>query len=375
MVTERTSMIDDLRNKADASEARDLAAAGGQHVDEPVDNHVDDPVDTTDHAVDTSTDNHPAHTDNIEQQADLTGNIEGATTQTPPEYHPNYNFKVHDQEREVDEWIRPLIKDAETEKQVRDLYERAYGLEHVKQDRQTLRDDNTRMRAELDEFGKVKNDLRQLGHFLQNGDMQSFFEAHEIPDERIFQYAMQKLQMRENPELQTQYDQNRLVQNQQYNLQRENENLRQQQQQIAYDRKQEELRYVMSDPTVRQAEQEYNARMGQDAFRNEVIARGSMHYRTTQQDLSARDAVDQVLKVMGYQPAGQAGGAQTFQQPVNTGMVPPNTVQQQAQVPMQGQQPGQPPVIPNIKGRSSTPVRKQPRSIQELRNLSNQMNG
>lgn len=49
-----------------------------------------------------------------------------------PAFSPNFKLKVMEQEREIPELLRPLIKDAESEKAVRELVEKAYGLEYVK---------------------------------------------------------------------------------------------------------------------------------------------------------------------------------------------------------------------------------------------------
>jgi hypothetical protein len=58
--------------------------------------------------------------------------VEGGGDSIPPVYTPNTKFKVMDKEHEFDAWLAPHIKDAETEKKAKELYEKAYGLDYVK---------------------------------------------------------------------------------------------------------------------------------------------------------------------------------------------------------------------------------------------------
>ncbi len=348
-------LIDQLKKKAEESEESDLRL-DAQEV-----------LGTTEEATTEEATTEEATTEEATtEHEDFQLQQEPSTTSE--EYVPNKTFKVHDESLEFDEFVVPLLTSKEAEAKVRDLYERAHGLDIVKKDRQTLRDENQNLMSVRENYAAVEKDLKQLGSYLKQGDIQSFLEAHNINDDTIYQYAMQKLRMQEDPELQQQYDQGRQNVQQQYDQQSELEYLRGQQQQHTYAAKEQELNFSLTDPMVQQAEREYNTRLGEGAFRNEVINRGKMHYTNTQQDISANDAVRQVMSVMGY-TQGQA--ANTTQQTYNA--APQYAAPQQA--PMQGQQRGKPEVIPNIRGRSTTPVKRIPKSIQELRDLSNQMNG
>jgi len=348
-------LIEQLKSKAAESEAND----NGETLNTAPDNQ--EPLEPIEPAADPE----PAPEGNAEPDFEL----QQEPVANEDVYAPNRSFKVHDESMEFDEFFSPLLVNKDAEKKLRDLHERAYGLDHVKQDRQVLRDDNQKLHTEMGNYNTVKKDLQQLGTYLKNGDMQSFLEAHEISDDQIYGYAMQKLRMQEDPSLQGQYDQNRANQLNQDSQAAEIARLQGQVREDGYQRRENELNFSMSDPIVQQAENEYNSRMGNGAFRSEVISRGQMHYRNTNSDLSAQDAVKQVMSVMGYQQQGQAApqAQQTY------GQTPQYVAPQQA--PMQGQQRGKPEVIPNIRGRSSTPVKRIPKSIQELRDLSNQMNG
>ena len=57
------------------------------------------------------------------QSTGATTGVQADSTETA--YNPNYKFSVMDKEHEIDEWLRPVIKDAEMEKKVKDLYTKA----------------------------------------------------------------------------------------------------------------------------------------------------------------------------------------------------------------------------------------------------------
>src|SRR5574338_786965 len=53
----------------------------------------------------------------------------------PPAFTPNYKYRAALQEKEIEEFWRPLIKDAESEKRVKDALTRLDGFDLVKSSR------------------------------------------------------------------------------------------------------------------------------------------------------------------------------------------------------------------------------------------------
>src|SRR5688572_23823320 len=60
-----------------------------------------------------------------------TGDLAAQTQQ----YTPNFKFKVLDKEHEIEERFRKLIKDADSEKMIRELHEKSFGIEAIKSQR------------------------------------------------------------------------------------------------------------------------------------------------------------------------------------------------------------------------------------------------
>lgn len=80
---------------------------------------------------------------------------ETKAVETENQYQPDFKFKVHDQEYEFDEFVRPTIKDKEVESKLRDLYTKAYGLETAQKSR-----DNWKTKyEETEKTAKVYQDI------------------------------------------------------------------------------------------------------------------------------------------------------------------------------------------------------------------------
>lgn len=292
----------------------------------------------------------------------------GTGTETAqPDWAPTYKFKVHEEEKEFDDFLKPLVKSKEDEEKIRDILERAYGLDHVKADRATLREHNRALASEVQEFGNVKKELQALGGYLKNRDFESFKEAFNIPDELIMQYALQKVKLANaSPEEQAAYQAQRAEAQRLRALEDQNRAWQESYQNYVVSTKETELNFVLSQPDVVNVMQEFDSRLGQPgAFRNEIVRRGQMHFNATGQDLSAKQVVDTFISMLGVVP-GQASSPQTVQ--------PGQVVQNRStgQKVVTGAQAAKP-VVPHIPGSGASPVRKVPKSISELRKLGQTM--
>lgn len=294
-------------------------------------------------------------------------------TTAPPEFVPNPTFRVMETEKNFDEFLLPAIKDADSEKRVRELYEKAHGLDFVKQDRQVLREENTKLKEKATKYDEVETELKRLGHFINNGDLASYFEASGLSEKQVIDYLVKKEELSKNPQLMQQYNQNRQQiatqfdqLTQQQRLQAELDQQKAYNQQMLQNQRASELDNVLSDPNVSSIQQQFDARMGPGAFKNEVIQRGLYTWQTQQKDLSPKEAIEQVARLAGFnlgQVTIPSPGA-TFQ----------NNSGQQATPGMSQGQRQTPNVIPNIGSGNATPVKPLPTSIKDLRQRYNEMN-
>lgn len=219
------------------------------------------------------------------------------TTAAPPAYTPNWKYVAGKEEREIPEMYRPLIKDELTEKQVKDLFQRADGLEWTKQDRANVQEKYNSLKQEHE--GLTKS-LRTLSDFVNNGDYDSFFQSLGISNEQILRYALEKAQYSDlSPEQKRAYDEAQEAKRTAYWSQQQATQYQQQLQQIQLQQKTLELNQALSMPEVAQIAQAYDQRKGPGAFRNKVIQMGQSHWALTQQDIAAEAVVKQLVDELG----------------------------------------------------------------------------
>lgn len=264
-------------------------------------------------------------------------------TPTPPAYQPNYKFKVLDKEHEFDDFIKGAIKDAETEKKARELHERAFGLDSVKQDRQTLKSELSQTKEKMATTDRA---LETLGEYVKTGDYDSFFEALRIPKQDILKYAVALVQREQDPAKAQAHEMQRRADLASRGYERQSAELLQSQQAFAVQQRTFELQNVTSRPEVQAVAQAYNAGMGNPgAFQEYVIAIGAS-YAARGQDLPAEQAVAEAIKhLRAVNPQLGTSGTPTG----------PAVVQPHAK-----------PVIPSIQGRGTSPVRSTYKSIEDL---------
>lgn len=284
---------------------------------------------------------------------DGTAGIKDASVAVPA-WQPNYKFTVKDKELEFDEWVRPVIKDKDTEEKLRDLYSKAHGLEEVKADRQTLKEKY----AQIEErSSKIDQSLKVLGDYVKAGDYRSFFEALRIPKEQVIQYAVNELKYLELPqEERNRIEQERAMKAQLAQYEEQTMTLQEQHDRLVAQQVGMELSSEMARPEVAQIISSFDTRVGKPgAFHEEVLKRGAYYEAVHKTSPPAKQLVDEVVRLAGLQMAQDGNPAITQQQVAPTGT--PATA-------------GKKPVIPNFNGSgSASPTRKVVSSIADLKKI------
>lgn len=283
-----------------------------------------------------------------------------ATAQTPAVvFNPTLKYKVRDQEHTMDDWVKGLIKDAETEKKFQDLYTKGHGLEIAKQERDQYK---TKLTGIEQSLGILNNIVQQYYKSPStNGATaaQQFIEALQLPKEMFLQYALQELKYQQmSPEQRYEVDMQRQHASRLQQLEAQNQQLESQYQQTAQLQRTQELNYALNEPSVAQVAQAYDARVGRPgAFKQLVVERGIYHGTVNKVDITPQQAIQEALQILGGSTpqgtapsqAGQTVGTQT----------PVQQLQQQQQKP----------VIPNIQGQATvSPAKKAVKSIDDIRN-------
>lgn len=281
------------------------------------------------------------------------------------QYTPNLEYKVGDEQRTFDERISSLITDKDSEEYFRDLVERAHGLDIVKESRQKFRDENAALQERAAQFDTVQKDLQNVGKYLQNKDFGNVFDSLQINKEDVYEWVLKQAEIQrmaeENPQGYDQYMRQQSIQEQNYQLQQQNEHLMQQTQSFQATQLQSEMQNEFSRPEVSSAAEQFDARMGrQGAFREEIINRGRMHFSKTGVDRRPSEIINEVVEMLGFGHSNAPQSQQTdpVPQPTSVQPKPRRTIE----------------TMPNVSGRGTSPVKKVPGSIADLRRLGNELN-
>lgn len=286
-----------------------------------------------------------------------------------PEYTPNFKFKVFDQEKEVDEWLRPIVKNKEMEDKVRDLLTKAHGLPKIKSERDGLRTEYDNFKKSIaNEYAPIVQNYRDLSKMSaearQSGDWGQFFHAAQIPAQAVIRWAANTVaHLEKNPNYLDQAQNSWKTNSNLTNLQSENETLKQQTERLHMERQQMELDYHLRTPEIQDYAQSFDTRMATpNAFRNEVIRRGALIEMTENRVATPQEIVSDMMRIYGGVP-----------------QAPSQTRPMQGQVQSEGTttavtgSEGKP-VLPNIKGRSGSPAKTIVKSTDDLRKIYAQRN-
>lgn len=278
-------------------------------------------------------------------------------------------FKVMDSEVEVPEWIAKQVTSEEQAKYVKDLMEKAHGLEPIKAKRDFFKAELQTTQASMQELSgqlKSQNDMFDFyDKLIQSNDMASFQKYTGISDNMVLERAAEILRYQElTPHEKSQYDRNIESKQRLHDLEFQQATTLRQQESQAVNQRYTELNNFLGQESYIGAVKSFDARLGEGAFMKEVIDRAALHEQKTNKSLSIEEAVSHTLKILGI-PQGQSG----------------NTTQQNSEPAKATQtQPASPqttvvrkedkPVIPNLQGGNKSVAKPAVKSLSELKKLA-----
>jgi hypothetical protein len=303
----------------------------------------------------------------IKARGDKEGTSVSADGTPVPEFKPNYKLKVLDKEHEIPKEFQSLIKDSASEKQVREIFEKAYGLDSVKPKYQDLKTKYAETAQKYEGVTHALSDLRntynsavQEGNFLK---LDKFFEKLEIPEEVILKYALAKVELNEMAPEQKALMEGKLKverQNEEFsqNLSRTQELMAEQ----AVQMKMFQFESSLARPDVRSFSENFDRSFAKPgAFKEEVRKAGELAWYTEKVDLTPDQAIERVMGRYGNlvkpvaTPATEGTAELPIGEPQKKVVVKPHTQ-----------------TIPNISGKGTSPLKTKPKSIQDLKELAKQ---
>lgn len=274
---------------------------------------------------------------------------EGEEQEATGPYKPNTKYKVLDQEHEFDPKLKKLLT-KETEPIIRELYEKAHGIESIKASR-------TQAISERDEiqgnYNNLVGEVARVLNYRKAGDLQSFFESVQLTDDEIANYILEKARIAQlPPEQRAVYNEREQFRRRMNSLEQNFQNYQTQTSNTEVTQRLQSLDSVLGDVEMKRTVDAFDARNGKGAFKTAVLNYGAQHFASTQKDLSVDEAVKGFMKTFGVQVVkGQPKPG-------------PNATKRVVARPKVK-------TIPNYGGgQASVTATKKPRSVEDLRKLS-----
>lgn len=296
-----------------------------------------------------------------------------APAAAPPAYAPNFKYKFaveggQSQEAEFPEYLRQSIKTKEQEDEVRTVFAKAKGLDFVKPRFERLRDNFKNLDSAHTE---VMGGIEELKAHYQRNDFDSFFARLQIPQEKVLQWVLEKVNYAElPPEQRAVYDARRDADRRAWQAEQALAATEGRSLEALQNAKHLALDASLTRPDIAALAESFDARAQKPgAFREAIRSHGELEWYRSQgkSDLTPDQAIQAVIAQYGLAPAASAPAP---------GTLPSHPAAPAA--PQPGAIPAPPaatPVIPNVSGRANTPVagKSRPRTIAELRKLQQDM--
>lgn len=279
-----------------------------------------------------------------------------------PAYVPNTKIKVYQKEYDIPESFRSLMKDAASEKEVTELFRKAYGLDGLLPKYQEISES---FKKTNQDYGQLKGEIGKLSKFVQLKDYDSFFNALQIPEEALRDWMYEKLKRAQLPaDQKAVYDREQALRREYYNQEDQRQKLEsdlaarnEQFSEVQTRELQSKISEAMSQPDIAHLAKEVDARKGENAFLKEVIKIGSDKYDQTGEITPPEQIVAELAEMYGKFITSPAAS-----QPANRGMA---TVAANRNNP----------VIPNTGSGTSSPVKQKINRISDIKKYVENLSG
>lgn len=285
--------------------------------------------------------------------------VDPAAPVIPPAFTPNFKYKVAGQEKELDKFWQSFVKDADSEKKIKDVLTKVDAFEFIKGKKDHFENQYNTLSGDYEAMSSTVNRFDQS---VKGGDLSSAFRIAGIPKEQVFKWVHQQLQFEGlPPEQKAQIEAAENARSQQFDLEDKFSRMEKQYQTQAVQARTMQLDMALMKPEVAAIASAWdqNAEAG-FTFRDTVAQEARRVYYESGQDLSPEQAVAMVMNRFGR-----------F---VGSGAQSDNTQLAQSTV-VTGKSSSPPPVIPNVSGKAASPIKKVAKSLDDIRAIERAMPG
>lgn len=306
------------------------------------------------------------------------GETPPAGEKTPAEaFKADLKFKFTDekgqkQEAEFPEFLRDSVKTKEQEEELRTLCAKAKGLDFIKPRFEGLR---TRYQEINNAHGIVMGGIDELRSHVGRGDFDSFFARLQIPQEKVMQWVLEKVNYSElPPEQKAAFDARKTAEQRAFQAEQRLADMEAGSLEQVANAKSLALDAVITRPDIAAVATAYDQRTNKaGSFRELVRAHGELTWFRSQGqvDLTPDQAAQAVIAQFGLTP-------QATQAPAAPAASPAAPAAQGAPAASGTPTPPvskAPPVIPNVSGRASSPSSgfQRPKNIAELKRMGKEL--
>lgn len=194
-----------------------------------------------------------------------------------------------------------MIKSEKEEKYLKDIYQKAYGIEPIKERMNAIRGEYQQLQQS---YHSVMDQVQEARQAYGRGDMDTVFDTLKISPEKVLQWAVEKVQLSQMPHEQRQaIEARRMAEQRAYQLEKQTSYGEQQamEQQAQYLGQMLEL--VLERPDYSAVAQAYDSRKASPgAFRQLVIRVGESEHALTGKILSPLEAAQKAMEWIGENP-------------------------------------------------------------------------
>lgn len=237
----------------------------------------------------------------------------------PPAYSPDFKFRANNKDHEIPELLRAAIKDEKAEKYIKDIFQKAYGIEPIKERLNSIREEHQQLRQA---HYSVMSQVQEARDAYQRNDMDTVFETLQISPEKVLQWAVQKVQLSQMPLEQRQAIENqRMAEKRAMMLEKQSSYSAQQAMEQQAQHLGQMLDLVLERPDYSAVAQAYDAKKSKPgAFRDLVIKIGESEHALSGKILTPLEAAQKALDWLGEtaqpaKPAAATPPAQNAQPP------------------------------------------------------------
>ncbi len=277
--------------------------------------------------------------------------------------YSTFNKDLNDYEEktgEIDKRFHSIIKSEEDEKAVRELYEKASGLDTVKERYNFTKQELNHTKQEYSQVTNQIQSLRQTyTKAVESGNwhkLDSFFSKMQIPQDHILKYALAKVQLNEMDPAQRQSVLNQLsAEDRAEQLAEARRMDSSSSEQTAKELNDLRLEVTLQRPEVNALASAFDDRMSRkDAFKEEVRREGTWAYANENKVLTPEQAVQRVIARYNLTTNPSLPGTKTG----TTTASGKTIVKKPAST------------IPNISGAgSASPTKAKPKNLEEVKKI------